>query len=112
MFSYTSKESIEMTVKGSHYISSSDTFKSRKLVWILSPHVLILILIYLSTYTGKAFTSVFFKSSILVQIALYIYISNSSLFLSLSLKDLIYPLILGNIKTNGLICKYQIKYLN
>ena len=32
LFSYTSKESIEMTVKDSHSLSSSGTFKAQKLV--------------------------------------------------------------------------------
>ena len=73
----------------------------------------------------EEFNSIFFKSSILVQMVLYI--SNSfsssirkdvkllfvSLSLSLTLNVLTYPLILGNIKTNGLITlsKYQMKYL-
>ena len=57
----------------------------------------------------------------LVKIALYFSNSYSSfigedinfLFLSLPLKNLTYPLILGNIKTNGLInlSKYPTEYL-
>ena len=83
--------------------------------------VLTLIFIYLSSWTGKAFNLFFLKSSILVQIALYFSNSFSSsiqkdinlLFPSLILNVLTYPLILGIIKTNGLIVlsKYQIKYL-
>ena len=46
-----------MTVKVSHSISNSGTFNPRKLVQ--------------KSQTGKAFNSVFFKSSILLQIALY-----------------------------------------
>ena len=73
----------------------------------------------------KHFSSIFFKSLILVQIALYFSYSFSSsirkdinlLILSLSpfstLNVLIYPLILGIIKTNALIVlsKYLFKYL-
>ena len=38
-----------MTVKDSHSISSSGTFKPRKLVKALLPYVLILVLIYVSS---------------------------------------------------------------
>ena len=41
------KESKEMTAKDLRSISSSGTFKSRKLVWTLSKYVLILVFIYL-----------------------------------------------------------------
>ena len=74
---------------------------------------------------GKTFNFIFFKSSIIAQMALYFSDSFSSfmhkdinlLFLSLSpslsLNVLTYPHILGNIKTNGLITssKYSIKDL-
>ena len=57
-----------MTVKDSHSISSSDTFKSRKLVQTLSSYVYILIFIYLSSETGKAF-----KVACVVDIKLFFY---------------------------------------
>ena len=60
-----------MTVKYSHSISSSSTFKPQKLVWTLSPYVPILVFIYVSSLTDKAFNSIFFKSSVSVQIVLY-----------------------------------------
>ena len=91
-----------MIIKDLHstHSTSSDTFKPRKLVFI-----------YLSLQTGKAFSLIFCKPPILVQTALYF----SSSFLSsigkginlfsfsLSLNALTYPLILGNIQTNGFI---------
>ena len=70
---------------------------------------------------GKAFDLILFKFSILVQIALYFFNSFSSsiqkdvnlLILSSTLNVSTYPLVLGIIKTNGLIAlsKYSIKYL-
>ena len=70
---------------------------------------------------GKAFDLILFKFSILVQIALYFFNSFSSsiqkdvnlLILSSTLNVSTYPLVLGIMKTNGLIAssKYSIKYL-
>ena len=70
---------------------------------------------------GKAFDLILFKFSILVQIALYFFNSFSSfiqkdvnlLILSSTLNVSTYPLVLGIIKTNGLIAlsKYSIKYV-
>ena len=84
-----------------------------------------MVFIYLSSNTGKAFSSIFFESSILVQMVLYF--SNSfsssiwkhinslfvSLYLILTLNVLTYLLALGSTKTNGLIIlsKDPIKYL-
>ena len=45
--SYASKESIEITVKDSHFISYCGAFKLRKLVSTLLPYALNLIFIYL-----------------------------------------------------------------
>ena len=111
-----------MTAQDSHSTSSSGTFDSQKLVLTFSPYVLIFVFIYLSSKIGKAFNYIFFKSSILVQIALYFSNSFSSslqkdinlLSSSLNLNILTYPLILGIIKTNGLIALSNfipIKYL-
>ena len=44
-----SKESIEISVKDSYSISSSATFKPRKLVWNLSANVVISVFKYLSS---------------------------------------------------------------
>ena len=103
-----------MTVKDSHSLSSSGTFKPQK-----SPYVLILVFIYLSSQTGKAFHSIFFKYSISVQIALH-YSNSFSSFIRKGINLLFVSLspsltlgVLGVIKTNGLIAfsKYRIKYL-
>ena len=48
-FSYTCKKSIEMIEKGSDFMSSSGTYKPRKLVQNLSPYVHILVFMYLSS---------------------------------------------------------------
>ena len=47
-----------MTVKGSHSISYSGTFKPRKLVQTLSPYVIVLVFIYVSSYTDKKSNSI------------------------------------------------------
>ena len=65
MFFNTSKESIEMTVKDLHTLSSHGTLEPWKLVQTLLLYVFILDFIYLSSKTGKEFNSMFFKSSIL-----------------------------------------------
>ena len=65
---------------------------------------------------GKAFDLILFKFSILVQIALYFFNSFSSfiqkdvnlLILSSTLNVSTYPLVLGIIKTNGLIALLNI----
>ena len=96
--------------------ASSIVFKKLNL-----PYVLILVFIYLLSYTGKAFNLKFFKSSILVQIYLYfcnnftssIRKGSNLLILFSNLNVLTYPILLGIIKTNGLtyLSKYPIKYL-
>ena len=66
---------------------------------------------YLSSWTGKAFNLIFFKSSILIQIALYF--SNSFPTSIRQENILTYLLISGIIKTSGLkvLSKYLIRYL-
>ena len=59
MFLYTSKDSIEMTVKDLHSISPSSTIEARKLVQMLLPDDLILVFIHLSSQAGKTFNSIF-----------------------------------------------------
>ena len=60
-----------MTVKDFHSTSSPGTFKPRKVVKTLSQYGPILIFIYLSSWTGKASNSIFFKPSVLAQLPSY-----------------------------------------
>ena len=116
--------SIELTVKDLYIIDcilSSDTFNSQTVVQNLLKYVLILVFIFLSSQTGKACNSIFFKFSILVEIPLCFSNSLSSsvikeitlFYLSSALNVITYPLFLGIIKTNGLISLYKspIKYI-
>ena len=60
-----------MIVKDSHTTPSSGTFKPRKLGYMLSQYVLILVFLYLSSSTSKAFNEKFLKSLVLLQMVLY-----------------------------------------
>ena len=101
-------------------MSFSGLLKPRKIKSTLSLYYLILAFIYLSSYIGKAFNSIFFKTSILVQVVLHF--SNSFLlsirkginllFLSLSPSLTHYSNTKTNsLTTNGLLSRCQIIYL-
>ena len=93
-----------MTAEDSHLISSFGLSKPRRLLLFSSPYVLFLIYLYLLSQNGKVINSIIFRSSALVQIA--IYFTNS--FSSSAPKDaltyiLTCPTILHIIKTIGRI---------
>ena len=101
-----------MFVKDPHFTLCSDTFKPQKhsIKLITTCSYFILAFTYLSPQTSKAFSSVF---SILKCYFKWIFTFLIDFHRVYPMTLLKYLLILGNIKTNGVITssKYRIKYL-
>ena len=98
-----------MTVKDSYSTPSSGRFKLQILAETLSPYDLI-IGFYISHKLVRDSIQYFASIQALWKTSVYFY---SYLYLSLSLKVVTYPIILGNIKTNCVITSYNYpnKYL-